>query len=613
MIQYLCFLIAHFCICSLFFQIIQRPLFYAYNKRLCPKQISIKDIFALSWHGLYTDIKVAGYMTAIPIILLWVYIHFPVFNITSWLVVYEIVNAVVITLVCVSDTALYRFWQYKIEASVLHYLRSLKGTFASVSVSYISLAILAVSIIAGVLMTALIVLVRSFNLTTIRPLYLFWWEHLLVVFIAFIVIAIIYCIIRGLHHHPDSPVYSYYCNIQFMNHTAVNPVYNFIYSFHVKDDISSQFQTFDKDFCQQRITELYPTHGTPTLQLLNTNRPNILVIIWESLYDHFLKSLGGKDNVMPNFDKITKEGVYFTNCWAGSFRTDRGIVCILSGYLGLPTTSVVIHTKKLPAMPAFPRTIRDLAGYETMAVHGGELKIFHKADYYWAAGHDLLVEENNFQRDDADTRWGVHDGKVYSWLIDDINKKTAAGKHWFTTFQTLSSHEPFKVPYNRIPDNKVDNAFAYSDYVFGQFIEELKQLPAWKDLLIVVTGDHGLNVNEASATDRNSHIPLLMLGGAVRQPMTIDTLMNQTDIAATLLGQMGLPHEDFTFSRDVLADTYTYPFAMHSFNNGFIFRDHTGVTYYDNVSQKALEGENPQREQTAKLILQALYTDFGKK
>lgn len=316
---------------------------------------------------------------------------------------------------------------------------------------------------------------------------------------------------------------------------------------------------------------------------------------------------------MPQFDRLASEGVLFTNCWAGSFRTDRGLVCILSGYMGQPTTSVILHTSKLPHLPALPRTLRDQAGYETMAVHGGELNIFHKSDYYWASGHDRLVEEKDFPTDPTATRWGVQDGKVFAWLQDDIIRKAQERKRWYTTFQTLSSHEPFRVPYDRIKDNPVDNAYAYVDDALGQFVDGLKASPAWKDLLIVITGDHGLNLNEAADKDRNTHIPLLLLGGALRQPMKIDTLMNQTDIAATLLGQMGMPHEDFIFSRDVLADTYTYPFAFHTYNNAYIFRDHSGVTHFDNVSQQPLDGHDEQREQTAKVILQTLYTDLSKR
>lgn len=323
--------------------------------------------------------------------------------------------------------------------------------------------------------------------------------------------------------------------------------------------------------------------------------------------------MGGKQGVMPHFDRLAEEGVLFTNCWAGSFRTDRGLVCILSGYLGQPTTSVILHTSKLPHLPALPRLLRDEAGYETMAVHGGELNIFHKSDYYWASGHDRLVEEKDFPKDKTATRWGVQDGKVFEWLKDDIIKKSREGKRWFTTFQTLSSHEPFRVPYDRIKDNPVDNAYAYVDEALGQFVDALKGSPAWNNLLIVITGDHGLNLNEADDKDRNTHLPLLLLGGAIKQPRNIDTLMNQTDIAATLLGQMGLQHDEFIFSRDVLADTYTYPFALHTYNNAFIFRDQTGTTHYDNVSQRVLSGPDAKREETAKVILQTLYTDLSKR
>ena len=58
--------------------------------------------------------------------------------------------------------------------------------------------------------------------------------------------------------------------------------------------------------------------------------------------------------------------------------------------------------------------------------------------------------------------------------------------------------------------------------------------------------------------------------------------------SATLLGQLGLDHSSFNFSRNVLGSDYTYPFAFYSFNNGFAFRDSTGVTVVDNNSGNIL-------------------------
>ena len=611
---YLAYLLLHFCVCTLFFTLVQRPLFCIYNLSSNEKKMTVGDVGDVLWHGLYTDVKVASYATALPLLLLWAHVHAPLFDVMVPLCIYDVLMALVVALLCVADTVLYKFWQFKIEASVLAYLRSLKGAFASVSAVYVLVCLLSVFFVAAILSSALLALAHIFDLSAYPMQDLAWWEHALTALVGLSLAGLLFGVIRGFHIRPDTPVYSYYCNNQFLNHCAVNPVYNFIYSLHVNDDFAHQFQAFDPAYCEQKFAPLFPTQGTPRLQLLNTTRPNVLIIVWESLCAHFLGSLGGKSGVMPCFDSLTEEGVLFTNCWAGSFRTDRGLVCILSGYLGQPTTSIILHTSKLPHLPALPRTLRDKLGYKTMAVHGGELNIFHKSDYYWASGHDRLVEQRHFPTDAPATRWGVHDGYVFSWLADDIIQKAEQGDSpWFTTLQTLSSHEPFKVPYNRIKDNEVDNAFAYSDEAFGQFVAKLKESPAWKDLLIVVTGDHGLDTTCAPDKDRNTHIPLLLLGGAVKKPMKIDTLMSQTDIAATLLGQMGLPHEDFIFSRDVLADTYTYPFAFHSYNNAFIFRDATGTTHYDNVSQQALEGDDPKREETAKVILQTLYTDLSKR
>ena len=101
-----------------------------------------------------------------------------------------------------------------------------------------------------------------------------------------------------------------------------------------------------------------------------------------------------------------------------------------------------------------------------------------------------------------------------------------------------------------------------------------------------------------------------MMGGAVREPKRIETLMSQTDLPAIVLGQMGIPHEDYTFSRDVLGDTYRTPFAFNTFNNGFNLCDTTGCTVYDNVARRAVSGADPHREAMGKAILQTLYHDM---
>ena len=41
---------------------------------------------------------------------------------------------------------------------------------------------------------------------------------------------------------------------------------------------------------------------------------------------------GGEANVAVSLDSLANEGVLFTNFYANSFRTDRGLIAVLSGY-----------------------------------------------------------------------------------------------------------------------------------------------------------------------------------------------------------------------------------------------------------------------------------------
>ena len=92
--------------------------------------------------------------------------------------------------------------------------------------------------------------------------------------------------------------------------------------------------------------------------------------------------------------------------------------------------------------------------------------------------------------------------------------------------------------------------------------------------------------------------------------------MNQTDMAATLLAQLGINHEEFNFSRNVTGEEYTYPFAYYTYNNGFTFIDSTGVTMIDNNSGHSIVDEptpSLRRKELGEAILQSSHDDLGKR
>lgn len=604
---------AYWLTAAAWFELIQKPLFGLLNTRSsAPGGLSGSSVGAAYRHGFVSDAIVASYLTAIPLIIGALATFIGRFPLLTVLGVYNVLIALAIGLIATSDALLYGFWKYKLDASVFAYLRSIRGATASVSTIYL------VTAVAGWLLVSATYFAAAQGVCALvlhacpAPAVTSGWGYAAVALMLIAAVAGLFVIIRGLKIRPNNPSVVYFSPEPYLNHLALNPAYNLIYSLTTNTDFKSQFREMSDEECRAITAPLFPVSGTPHTRILRTQRPNIMMVVWESFGAEFMGELGGMPDVTPCADALAREGVLFTDCVAGSFRTDRGLVCLLSGYLGQPTTSIIRYTRKLPSLPGLPRTIA-AAGYETVAIHGGDLTIMHKSDYYLASGHRRLVAQRDMPSGLHEGKWGIHDGDMMDFAADEAGRLTSGGKPWMITLQTLSSHEPFEVPYARLAD-PVANSFAYTDASLGRMVERLKASGAWDNMVLIVVADHGLNSDRSAADRRNyAHIPLIMAGGAVDGPRRIDTLMSQTDIAATLLGQMDLDHSDFTFSRDILADTYTRPMGFHTYNNGFLIVTPEGYTEFDNVARAAVKGADHGRELTGKAILQHLYDDIDRR
>lgn len=587
--------------------ILQKPLFMLYNGSI-EKGFGFADYMQVMIHGASLDAATAGYLTAFPFLLVLISIWFRRFPLKKILYGYYILAAALISIIFVVDMALYTFWGFKLDASVFLYIDSPKEALASVSVGFILLRVLAI---------LLLIALNSWVLLKITPSVLTATRKRIAGTAGMLLLGgVLFIIIRGGVTESTSNIGQvYFSNEPFLNHSAVNPDFSLLSSMGKSQDFASEFNFFDEEKRAALFDGLYPTtDGDSIIQVLNTKRPNILIILMEGFGGAFVEPLGGLPDVTPHFNRLSKEGIFFTNCYANSFRTDRGTVCTFSGYLGLPTASVMKIPAKSRTLPAIAEGLSK-AGYKTDFLYGGDINFTNMKSYLLSTGYQRLIANTDFSlAEQTSNAWGVNDDITFEYLYNQLRNRKEEGP-WHTAFLTLSSHEPFEVPYHRLED-KIPNAFAYTDECLGKFIDRLKQTPAWKDLLVICLPDHGFYYPRegSNAMPRFYHIPLLWLGGAVKQPMQVDKIMNQTDLAATLLGQLGLEHTAFTFSRNVLGSDYKYPFAFYSFNNGFSFRDSTGVTVFDNNSGSILFNEpeaDESRLDKGKAILQTVYDDLG--
>lgn len=599
------FIISYFFIVFLLF-VCQKPLFMLYNEAI-DKGLSFNDFCQVMFHGMSLDATTAGYLTAFPFLCVLVSIWLKKFSLRKILLPYYIVVSFLISLVFVGDMALYPFWGFKLDASIFLYLDSPKEALASVSTGFVLLRVVVILLLA-VFHVWLMRKVTPKRLQTVSKRVVGTGGMILLGGLLFVVVR------GGVTESTSNVGQVYFSNDQFLNHSAINPNFSLLSSMGKSKDFASEFNFFDEEKRAQLFEGLYTTEdGDSVISVLNTKKPNILIILMEGMGGVFVEPLGGLPDVTPNLNRLSEEGIFFTRCYANSFRTDRGTVCALSGYLGLPTASVMKIPAKSRTLPAISEELVK-AGYTTDFLYGGDINFTNMKSYLLSKGYQKLTADTDFSlSEQTSNAWGVNDDITFEHLYNQLKDRKDGS--WMTTFLTLSSHEPFDVPYNRLED-KIPNAFAFTDDCLGKFIEKLKQTPVWDNLLVVCIPDHGFRYPKEKV-DRGgefSHIPMLWLGGAVKQPMKIDKIMNQTDMAATLLGQLGLDHSMFTFSRNVLGSAYTYPFSFHCHGGGFAFRDSTGVSAYDTkANQVSFEEPSTSEERLnkGKAILQSVYDDLG--
>jgi len=555
---------------------------------------SANDVWEVITHGLTLDLSTSLYILIVPFLITVISAWWDKKVLSHILRGYYIIIATGLVLAFVADTSLYPFWGYKLDASCLQYFETPAEMRASVSGPYLSIRL--ILLVIGTIVV--------YQLYKHIPL---WHKapsskHGITLVNVLLIPLFVIGIRGGLDESTTNIGQVYYSQDQFLNHSAVNPVFSFLSSFEKTASANIEYKFYEKETCDKIMSDLYPTKSVGIDPLLNTDRPNVVVILLESCGNVFTQA-------MPNFNKLKNEGIWFENCYGNSYRTDRGTVCTLSGYPSFPTMSVMKMPKKTAQLPSIAKTLQK-EGYNTSYLYGGDINFTNMRSYLIGTGWQKLYWKADYTNEEQNSaKWGVRDDITFSTLYNQIRNADPT-ERFLMGYSTLSSHEPWDVPTQKYKDEKL-NAFYYLDQCIGDFVEKIKATTQWKDLLIIMLPDHGINYKDLDETrQERNHIPMLWIGGAVKAPRMVMQLCNQTDLPATLLGQMSLKHDDFTFSRDILSQNYQKPFAMHCYNNGFSIVDSIGFTVFDLTSEKAIVGSDTKAIELGKAILQTTSKDL---
>ena len=617
--------------------VLQKPLFLFLEKGSATQPVDniFTELPAVIWHGLPLDLSMAGYLSVIPgflsIAVVWLKRDLvkPIMNI------YFIIASLFITCSFLLNASLYPYWKYPLDSTPLFYFfTSPADAIASVSIWQVILSIVILIVLTiGVWFTLRMRGEKrqqysrygygygGFGSGKRNRFDDFDRHRGRTSIILLLLTGLLFLPIRGgITVSTMNTGQAYYSQNAYLNHSAVNPLFSLLESITHQEDFASQYRFMKDKEADKIFATMTSTSDENTYPLLNEatfkkGTPDILIVIMESFASDIMPSMGSYKDVAVCLDSIAQQSILFTRFYANSFRTDRGMVSILSGYPAQPTTSIMRYPRKTSQLPSIARNLAKYKNYKTTYYYGGDADFCNMRSYLVSQGYQHIISDANFPIEDKLSKWGVPDHILAAKMMEDIKAQQNEKRPMLRILQTSSSHEPFEVPYHRLKDKRL-NAFAYTDSVMGAIVREYRKLPRWKNTLIVFVPDHvGGYKEQLNDHDRSRYqIPLILAGGAISRPMKVGIIGSQHDIAATLLGQLGVEHREFTFSKNMMSDA-TPKFAFFAVNDAFGIVSEENSLIYDNrakriVYDKGKKGFNLKRGQA---YLQKLYDDLAKK
>lgn len=617
--------------------VLQKPLFLFLEKGSATQPVDniFTELPAVIWHGLPLDLSMAGYLSVIPgllsIAVVWLKRDLvkPIMNI------YFIIASLFITCSFVLNASLYPYWKYPLDSTPLFYFfTSPADAIASVSIWQVILSIVILIVLTiGVWFTLRMRGEKrrcysrysygygGFGSGKRNRFDDFDRHRGRTSIILLLLTGLLFLPIRGgITVSTMNTGQAYYSQNAYLNHSAVNPLFSLLESITHQEDFASQYRFMKDKEADKIFATMTSTSDENTYPLLNEatfkkGTPDILIVIMESFASDIMPSMGSYKDVAVCLDSIAQQSILFTRFYANSFRTDRGMVSILSGYPAQPTTSIMRYPRKTSQLPSIARNLIKYKNYKTTYYYGGDADYCNMRSYLVSQGYQHIISDANFPIEDKISKWGVPDHILTARMMEDIKAQQNEKRPMLRILQTSSSHEPFEVPYHRLKDKRL-NAFAYTDSVMGAIVREYRKLPRWKNTLIVFVPDHvGSYKENLNDHDRSRYqIPLILAGGAISRPMKVGIIGSQQDIAATLLGQLGVEHREFTFSKNMMSDA-TPKFAFFAVNDAFGVVSEENSLIYDNRAKRIVydKGEKGFNLKRGQAYLQKLYDDLARK
>lgn len=571
------FIISYFLFWLVFFEV-GRFLFLILNTNKIVN-VDSSELSLAFIHGVPLDMSIAGYISVLVVLLIVCFWN-TVFErfLIAFLKGYTIIMLIVTSFLILLDAKLYQFWDAKLSVEVLKYVDNI----GDVINTFRFLDVLFPLFFAFGLGVGSYFLFKKFVLCQIKDVPKF---SFLTSLITLLIGGNLFFAIRGgIDIYPEvrlgNPISSsiaYYSHNSFCNHVSLNPVWYGLYSISIVnyEDKLKKYYGDDKQLIDW-LSEIRNIE-TETNHILKAARPDVVLIIVESLSAHIFAPLGGHSEGTPRLNKWMDKSILFENFYASGARSDKGVSTLITGVPNTPNVSVMQYPNMFDQVPSLYKDLKN-NGYETSFYYGGDMGFVNFQSFFLETGVEKIVSRIDYPKSEWKSKWGVPDGKMLTDFLTQIDQSTSPS---FNSIFTLSSHHPFDIPTpyhfeGDDDDSKFLSSVYYTDSCLGDFLEKAEKKEWWDNTLVLIVADH--SVNNFGKVEWNMperfRIPMIWTGGVLLDSLKgtrVSTYGGQADVAITLLSQLKIPKEHYKWGKNLLAkDPASYAFYGNGDIAGFV-------------------------------------------
>ncbi|MCF8429209.1 MAG: LTA synthase family protein [Bacteroidia bacterium] len=340
------------------------------------------------------------------------------------------------------------------------------------------------------------------------------------------------------------------------------------------------------------VNKYYNPVKTSSNLTLQNSKPNIVILIIESLGKEYVGYFNNGKGYTPFIDSLMTKSLVFNHAYANGKRSIEGIPAIeasLPTWMDNDYPNSYYQSNKLKGIGAYLSEM----GYQTSFYHGGKNGTMSFDNFTAITNGGKYYGKNEYPNPaDFDNHWGVYDEPYLNYFAKQL---TANKTPFFSSLFTLSSHHPYSIPghlSSKFTEGTlpIHRTIKYSDFALQQFFETAKKEPWYENTIFIITADHSAENEKPyyQTTQGKYEIPLFVFSanGSLVKPAINENTIQQIDILPMALNYANYTKPFFSFGSNV-NQTYwamqltngfyqfiTWPFVYH-------FDGKKGIGFYD--------------------------------